>query len=155
LTGSQRQTTDKKAVDQAVSPERLTRRAEFLRVAQGRRQHARLFGLQAHPRGEDAAGPARLGLKVTKKTGCAVVRNRIRRRLRAALTDLPPPRGRDGCDYVIVARAELARAPFGEIKAELAGALRRIHDGRPRRAPAQVPQGAAAAATQTRDRADP
>jgi YidC/Oxa1 family membrane protein insertase len=53
---------------------------------------------------------------------------------------LPPPRGRDGCDYVIVARAELARAPFGEIKAELAGALRRIHDGRPRRAPAQVPQ---------------
>jgi len=150
VTGSQRQTTER---DGAAAPKRLTRRAEFLRVARGRRHHGKLVGLQANPRGDDE--PARFGLTVTKKTGCAVVRNRIRRRLRAALTDLPPPRGRDGCDYVIVARAELARAPFGEIKAELAGALRRIHDGRPRRAPAQVPQGAAATATQTRDRADP
>ena len=154
MTGSQRQTTDHKAASPDAAPERLTRRAEFLRVAQGRRQHARLVGLQANPRGEDAAGPARFGLTVTKKTGCAVVRNRIRRRLRAALAALPAPRGRDGCDYVIVARAELVRAPFDEIKAEIAGALRRIHDGRPRRAPAQGQRGAAAAATQTKDRAD-
>ncbi len=71
----------------------------------------------------DADG-ARLGLTVTKKVGNAVVRNRIRRRLKEAVRlhaarDMAP-----GTDYVIVGRRELLNAPFDELKAELSRRIR-------------------------------
>ncbi len=46
----------------------------------------------------------RLGLTVTKKIGGAVVRNRIRRRLRAAAREVFPKNASAGMDYVLVAR---------------------------------------------------
>ncbi len=49
-------------------------------------------------------GAVRLGLTVTKKIGDAVVRNRIRRRLRAAAREAFPDAARAGTDYVLVAR---------------------------------------------------
>jgi ribonuclease P protein component len=64
-------------------PGRLTRRAEFLRVAsKGRKAPVHGLVLQALPRGDDA--PARIGFTVTRKVGNAVVRNRTRRRLKEA-----------------------------------------------------------------------
>lgn len=62
----------------------LTRRREFLAAAKGRRHHAALFTIQALRR-SPLEGPARFGLTVTGKTGNAVERNRIKRRLRAAI----------------------------------------------------------------------
>ena len=49
-------------------------------------------------------GAVRLGLTVTRKTGGAVVRNRIRRRLRAAAREAFPGAASPGTDYVLVAR---------------------------------------------------
>ena len=46
----------------------------------------------------------RLGFTVTKKMGGAVIRNRIRRRLRAAATEIFPIYASPGTDYVIIAR---------------------------------------------------
>lgn len=58
----------------------MLRRADFLETyASGRRYVGRWLVFFVRP----AAGPcARLGVTITKKTGSAVVRNRLRRRLR-------------------------------------------------------------------------
>jgi len=63
------------------APGRLKRRPEFLRAAQkGRKAAMHGLVLQVLPR--DDLLPVRLGFTVTKKVGNAVVRNRVRRRLR-------------------------------------------------------------------------
>ena len=58
---------------------------------------------------ERAAGPARVGLAVGRRVGKAVVRNRVKRRLRAALAEVGLP---SGADYVVTANAAAASAPF-------------------------------------------
>ena len=138
MTDSRRDGAEKGAAPAA--PARLRKRAEFLHVAKGGRRHTPLFSLQANDRIDSAVAPGapRFGLTVTKKTGCAVVRNRLRRRLRAAIADLSAPRGEPGADYVVVARAEMLRAPFETLKTELAAAIARVgrspkgHSGRRR-----------------------
>jgi ribonuclease P protein component len=86
-----------------MTPERLKRRPEFLRVAaKGRKAPTHGLVLQALAREDD--GPARIGFTVTKKVGNAVVRNRTRRRLKEAvrllLRDLPIR----GVDLVVIGR---------------------------------------------------
>ncbi|MCP5978180.1 ribonuclease P protein component, partial [Klebsiella pneumoniae] len=78
------------------------------------------------------AGDARLGLTVTKKIGNAVVRNRIRRRLRAVAEAVVPAAGRPGYDYVMVARQSALRAPFSDLVRDLERAISRLH-GAPKR----------------------
>lgn len=90
----------------------MKKRAEFKRAARGKRASRPAFTLQAVSRTDD--GAPRVGFTVTKKTGNAVERNRIKRRLRAACTHLDtenPFQG--GTDYVIVARRGALTEPFG------------------------------------------
>ncbi|GAB5378208.1 MAG: ribonuclease P protein component [Acuticoccus sp.] len=101
--------------------ERLKRRAAFRHAARGIRVGREEFTLQAVAR-DDAAAAPRIGFTVTKKVGNAVVRNRIRRRLRA-LCDEEAGAFASGNDYVIVARRAALTAPFAELRAELCGAL--------------------------------
>jgi ribonuclease P protein component len=87
---------------------RLTRSRDFEAVyRQGRSTSTRLLVLYWFPRDDD--GEARLGLAVPKGVGTAVVRNRVKRRLRELwrerLERVPP-----GQDYVLVARPGLAEA---------------------------------------------
>lgn len=111
---------------------RLTWRRDFLKAAKGRRFHAKGFTLQSVRR----AGPPpenalpRFGFTVTKKLGGAVVRNRIRRRLKEALRLLDPLPARPGHDYVILARTEALDLPFSSLQAELGTALTRIDTAR-------------------------
>ncbi len=77
-------------------------------------------------RGDD--GPPRLGITVTKKTGNAVERNRIRRRLREAVRTRAADEMASGTDYVIVGRREVLDAPFETLRNELS---RRIRGKRP------------------------
>ena len=58
-------------------------------------------------RGEDADGTARVGLAIPRAVGSAVVRNRLKRPLRAVWTDVADE-APQGCDYVLVARPGLA-----------------------------------------------
>ena len=50
----------------------------------------------------------RVGFTASRKVGNAVVRNRAKRRLRAAAAEVLPRDGRPGTDYVLIARAQPA-----------------------------------------------
>jgi len=90
-------------VPEAPAPTRLKRRAEFLRVAsKGRKAPAPGLVLQVLPRGDQE--PARLGFTVTKKVGNAVIRNRTRRRLRAAAAAVLAETPASGIDMVLIGR---------------------------------------------------
>ena len=112
-------------------PSRLKRRADFLAVGRGTRVHLPAFTLQAarrKPDGEVGAAPGqvpRVGLTVTKKTGGAVARNRIRRRLREALRHAKALSTEPDTDYVIVARREALTLAFDRLIADLETAIRR------------------------------
>ena len=56
----------------------------------------------------------RVGVTVSKKLGCAVVRNRVRRRLREVYR-LNEARFRPGWDIVVVARSRCVRADFSKL----------------------------------------
>lgn len=77
-------------------------------------------------------GGPRFGFTVTKKLGGAVVRNRIRRRLKAAILELVDGHARPGFDYVLIARKAALDRPFAALKKDLEDALHRVHH--PRRA---------------------
>ena len=66
------------------------------------------------------AGPARLGLIVSKSAGNAVTRNRIKRRLRhtARRMELQP-----GNDYVIIANSQVADTPQKTLEGWLSRAV--------------------------------
>jgi ribonuclease P protein component len=68
----------------------------------------------------------RFGFTVTKQSGGAVQRNRIRRRLKEALRLLNPLPAQPGHDYVILARPEALGMPFLALQGELIRALRKI-----------------------------
>lgn len=103
-------------------PERLLKRAQFLAVRRGEKRRGRLFLMEVLQRGDD--GPPRVGYTVTSKVGNAVVRNRIRRRLKEAVRSHAAGDMAPGNDYVIVGRLEALAAPFDQIKAELSRRIR-------------------------------
>lgn len=104
------------------APERLTRRAEYLAVQRGAKRHGPLFLLEVLERGD--SGPPRLGITVTKKTGNAVKRNRIRRRLREAVRTQAADEMMPGTDYVIVGRRDVLDVPFDTLTKELSRRIR-------------------------------
>jgi ribonuclease P protein component len=127
--------------------QRLQRRADFLRVAGIRRkwvapglilQAARQIATSASPQptSDDALGaPSRIGFTATRKIGIAVLRNRARRRLRAAADQVLPRHAAAGHDYVLVARAESLTRPFDALLGDLETALRRLGVYRDRTGP--------------------
>ena len=67
----------------------------------------------------------RLGLTVSTKLGCAVVRNRLRRRLREAYRMLEPEI-QTGIDVVITARFGCEKAPFNTLVQDMRDAFARL-----------------------------
>jgi ribonuclease P protein component len=115
--------------------ERLKRRADFLRVADGRRKWVTpglILQTLARAPADNASDAIRVGFTATRKIGNAVVRNRARRRLRAAVADVMTRHAVVGFDYVLIARAETPKRPYAALLEDLETALRRSgtwHDG--------------------------
>ena len=65
----------------------------------------------------------RVGFTVTKKIGGAVVRNRMKRRLREIAREIVPVRGFPGSDHVMIGRARGMERDFALMRSELADAL--------------------------------
>lgn len=68
----------------------------------------------------------RYGLTVTKKIGNAVIRNRVKRRLRPLIKDLFPTLALPFCDYVFIARHSLIDQKFDLLKKEIEISLEKI-----------------------------
>lgn len=96
----------------------LRHRKDFARLsAHGRTRADRLLVLHFLP---NALDHDRFGISTGKRLGGAVVRNRVRRRLRAILRGAP--RQGAGLDVLIVARPASREASFEELR----GALERL-----------------------------
>ncbi|HLJ52396.1 MAG TPA: ribonuclease P protein component [Rhizomicrobium sp.] len=104
-------------------------RADFLRAQKGVRRTAPGVTLEvcASPKPSLKANSLRVGYTASKKIGGAVVRNRAKRRLRAAAAAVLPLSGLPGTDYVLVARRDTATRPFDSLVQDLAQALRAAH----------------------------
>lgn len=102
---------------------RLKKRAQFLKAARGKKIARRGFVLQAVTVADPVPG---VGYTVTKKTGNAPERSRIKRRLREAVR-LVSDRMVPGHDYVLIGRRESLTEPFDALTRELGKALQRIH----------------------------
>ena len=120
----------------APAPQRLKRRREFLHVARSERKWAAPgLVLQALDRHAPAAASdddrieedeIRVGFTVTRKVGNAVIRNRARRRLRAAAETVIPSHAAPGHDFVVIGRAGTIRRPFTALVGDLEAALRKL-----------------------------
>jgi len=111
---------------------RLLKRADFLKAANALRWGTAGLVLQCRRRGaeEDPEGPPRVGFTVTKKVGNAVIRNRVKRRLRAAAAQTLPAQARAGHDYVLIGRIETQTRMFTSLLEDLALALDKVHAGK-------------------------
>ena len=105
-------------------------RADFLRAQQrGCRQHGVGLGVEicATPDPACRTGAIRVGITASRKVGGAVERNRAKRRLRAAAGRILPLYGREGHDYVLVARTVTLTRPFAALLEDLSKAVTSAH----------------------------
>lgn len=118
----------------AAALDRLKKRSEFLAVAGTNRRYTTpglvLQARQATPDEQaDACArrtPVRVGFTATKKVGNAVVRNRARRRLRAAVAEVMDNVNALPADLVLVARQGTITRPYGDLKNDLRLALKKL-----------------------------
>jgi len=109
--------------------ERLKKRADFLRVAAVRRKWATpgMVLQTAAEQSEAARDRFRVGFTVTKKVGNAVIRNRVKRRLRAAAHGVMPIHAKAGWDYVLIGRHSTIDRDFADLQSDLKNALAKVH----------------------------
>jgi ribonuclease P protein component len=103
----------------------IRKRSDFLAANSGKRATTPGFILLVRNR-EDNDPAIRVGFTVTKKIGGAVVRNRMKRRLRALAREIIVPKGIAGADHVMIGRARGIERDFQAMRGELRGALERL-----------------------------
>ncbi len=104
---------------------RILRRRDFLAAAKARSCPMPGLVLQARSRADQ--DPPRVGFTATRKLGNAVIRNRVKRRLREAARLVMPGRAAVGHDYVLIGRPASATRNFADLQNDLETALKRVH----------------------------
>ncbi|MEO6224943.1 MAG: ribonuclease P protein component [Sphingomicrobium sp.] len=103
----------------------MTRRADFVAANAGKRATTPGFILLIRDR-QDSDPAIRIGFTVTKKIGGAVVRNRLKRRLRALARQIVPAGGLPGADHVMIGRTKGIEREFSLLASDLSGALDKL-----------------------------
>jgi ribonuclease P protein component len=120
--------TSKKESQSFPRDARLLKHADFQAVYQNGRKHFSGNMTAFYRQGERVAGP-RVGFTVGKVLGGAVVRNRIRRRMRAAvrqhLPELAAP-----LDLVLHPRKSVLTLKFAQLDAEIAQVFAAVQRGK-------------------------
>jgi len=128
--------------------EKLRKRWQFLAVARGRAAARGAVLVQAAARVENPSpGVVGVGFTATRKLGGAVVRNRAKRRLRAAARQLAPLHGQGGHDYVLIARSGAATRPWTRLLDDVERALLSLAAGGDDPSPARRPRNPAPSRT--------
>jgi ribonuclease P protein component len=107
--------------------ERLLRRRDFLSAAKGRFVPQAGVLIQARDRRD--ADPPRVGFTCTKKLGNAVMRNRIRRRIKEAARLTMPAIVEPSTDYVLIGRSAAEKRGFEDLRKDIISALTKLHAG--------------------------
>lgn len=108
---------------------RLKKRQDFVHLNHnGRKFITKGFVLLALSRGENNpfSDIIRVGFTTTKKLGKAVIRNRIRRRLRAVAQKVFPTSGQKTYDYILIGRMTTNDCSFERLVNDLNFALEHI-----------------------------
>ena len=107
---------------------RLRKHAQFSRVqSKGRRIGGKFLIVFFAP---SSFLGVRFGLTVSKRVGCAVVRNRVKRRLRDILRQNKNQLDPAQLDVVCIARAEAAKASYHALKKDILDIFERAKKGR-------------------------
>lgn len=106
----------------------IKKRKDFIRVAsEGKKVTAFGFVLQAARNLLAENHPPRIGYTVTKKIGKAYIRNRSKRRLRAAARQIFPLLALPGTDYVLIGRYNTKDIEFSRLVHHLKKAFIQIN----------------------------
>lgn len=105
-------------------PIRLKKRKDFVLISdKGTKHVASGLVLQALPNHTELI---RVGFTVTKRVGCAVVRNKVRRRLREVVRLSPDISQMKGFDLVIIGRKSTQDRPFQKLLSDLSYVLHEV-----------------------------
>ena len=110
----------------ALSLGTIKKRPDFLAAQSGERAPTPSFVLTRAIR-PNPDGATRVGFTVTRKIGGAVVRNRIKRRLRAAARAVFPASAAPGFDYVLIARPSAATRNYAALLDDMKRGLLRLN----------------------------
>ena len=107
----------------------ISARRDFLAANAGRRAPTPGFLLLVRDR-LDADPQMRAGFTVTQKIGNSVVRNRLKRRLRALVRQVLPEAGIAGADHVLIGRDAGLTRDFAVLDSDLRKALAKCTSGK-------------------------
>lgn len=108
--------------DAPIKIERLRKRPDFLAAARAFSCARGAVVVQARDRADDTL-LVRVGFTATRKVGGAVVRNRAKRRMRAAAHEVLPGLARPGFDYVLIARSSAPARAWPRLLDDVKSAL--------------------------------
>ena len=107
----------------------IRKRPDFVAANRGKRFVSPGFVLLIHKRRSGHAADdqaVRYGITVTKKIGNAVIRNRMKRRFRALISEILPSHGVSGADHILIGRKQDKEPAFDAMQADLKKGLKHL-----------------------------
>ena len=102
--------------------DKITKRQDYLRASKSKYFRSNSFIIQFYNRVDDLE--PRYGVTATKKIGNAIKRNKAKRRIRNLVKDLLPKYGKNGYDYVFIAKENLIDEDWEVLKEESTSVLK-------------------------------